>query len=57
MKVILLFLKILGEGGEINVTLKNITDDKIGMSLGVIGLPGGCEPRFEQLKEVKIFFN
>ena len=41
-----------GEGGEINVELINKSDSKQGMSMGLVGLPGGFEPRHDQLKEL-----
>jgi alpha-2-macroglobulin-like protein len=41
-----------GEGGEVNVELINKSDSKQGMSLAIVGLPGGLEPRHDQLKEL-----
>jgi len=41
-----------GAGGEIMVSIKNLSNKKQGMVLGIIGLPGGLEPRHEQLKEL-----
>jgi alpha-2-macroglobulin-like protein len=41
-----------GEGGEIDVELENLKEEDQGMSIAVIGLPGGLEPRHEQLKEL-----
>ena len=41
-----------GEGSEINVELKNLKDEKQGMSMGIIGIPGGLEVRHDQLKEL-----
>ena len=41
-----------GEGGEINVELINKSDSKQSMSMGLVGLPGGLEPRHDQLKEL-----
>jgi alpha-2-macroglobulin-like protein len=40
-----------GESGEIDIELTNSKDDQ-GMTIAVIGLPGGLEPRHEQLKEL-----
>lgn len=42
-----------GQGSEIRVALKNV-DDKDGqpMTLAIVGLPGGLEPRHDQLKEL-----
>ena len=42
-----------GEGSEILVTMKN-KDKNVGqpMVLAIIGLPGGLEPRHEQLQEL-----
>jgi len=41
-----------GDGAEIRVELSNKTDQKKGMTTAIIGLPGGLEPRHEQLKEL-----
>jgi len=41
-----------GSGGEIMVSIKNLSNKKQGMVLGIIGLPGGLEPRHDQLKEL-----
>jgi len=40
------------EGTEIRVSIKNISDSVIPMTLAIIGLPGGLEPRHQQLKEL-----
>jgi len=44
---------IEGNGSEIFVTMKN-NDEKNGqpMTLAIVGLPGGLEPRHEQLREL-----
>jgi len=41
-----------GEGGEVRVTLENVTSNPLPMTLAIIGLPGGLEPRHEKLKEL-----
>jgi len=41
-----------GDNGEINVEFKNISREHTGMAIAIIGLPGGCEPIYEQLKEL-----
>jgi len=41
-----------GSGGEITVDIKNTSSEKIGMVIAIVGLPGGMEPRHEQLKEL-----
>jgi alpha-2-macroglobulin-like protein len=41
-----------GEGSEIIVELINLKNEKQGMSMGIIGIPGGLELRHEQLKEL-----
>ena len=40
-----------GEPVEIIATLRNTTDEGLPMTMAVIGIPGGLEPRHEQLKE------
>ena len=44
----------LREGGvtEIEVTVSNPTKDPVPMPIAIIGLPGGLEPRHDQLKEL-----
>ena len=41
-----------GEGTEIKVCLKNKSSEGKGMTLAIVGLPGGAEPRHEKLKEM-----
>jgi len=41
-----------GESTEINVTVANHTDQPIPTPVAIIGLPGGLEPRHDQLKEL-----
>jgi alpha-2-macroglobulin-like protein len=41
-----------GEGSEIFVELTNLKDEKQGMAMGIIGIPGGLEVRHDQLKEL-----
>jgi len=41
-----------GDGGEIFVNLKNNSNLEQNMSVCIIGLPSGIEPRFEQLQEL-----
>jgi len=41
-----------GSGGEIAVSLKNLSEEKQGMVVAIVGLPGGLEPRHDQLKEL-----
>jgi alpha-2-macroglobulin-like protein len=42
-----------GGGSEILCSLKNKSSEKTGMVMGIFGLPGGMEPRHDQLKELK----
>jgi hypothetical protein len=41
-----------GDAAQIDVTVSNKTDAAVPMSVVVIGLPGGLEPRHDQLKEL-----
>ncbi len=41
-----------GEAMEAKVTVTNRGDEKISMPVAIIGLPGGLEPRHDQLKEL-----
>jgi len=41
-----------GDGSEIVVQMRNITDKVLPMTMAIVGLPGGLEPRHEQLKEL-----
>jgi len=41
-----------GSGGEIDVMIKNKSKENQAMTVAIIGLPGGCEPRHEQLKQL-----
>jgi len=41
-----------GEGGEVRVTLQNVTNQPLPMAIAIIGLPGGLEVRHEKLKEL-----
>jgi len=41
-----------GEGSEINVVVENVTDKMQPMTVCIVGLPGGLEPRHQQLKEL-----
>src|SRR6185503_8194066 len=41
-----------GEPGQIDVTLENTSGDAQPMAVAIVGLPGGLEPRHEQLKEL-----
>ncbi len=42
-----------GSGGEVEVNLKNLSGgEKQGMVVAIFGLPGGLEPRHDQLKEL-----
>jgi len=34
------------------VEIKNLSKDKLGMVVAIVGLPGGIEPRHEQLQEL-----
>ncbi len=45
----------LDEGGvtEIDVTVANITDEPLPMTVALVGVPGGLEVRHDQLKELK----
>jgi len=44
---------IEGEGSEVNVVMKNLDDSQgVPMTIALIGLPGGLEPRHRQLKEL-----
>ena len=41
-----------GEGTEVEVNIRNRTDQGQPMTLAVVGLPGGLEPRHQKLKEL-----
>ncbi len=41
-----------GEGAEVMVKVTNVTKADLPMVLAIIGLPGGFEPRHEQLKDL-----
>jgi hypothetical protein len=41
-----------GDGAEMMVTVKNISDKVAPTPIAIIGLPGGLEPRHDQLKEL-----
>jgi len=41
-----------GEGGEVRVCLENVTSEPLPMTMAIIGIPGGLEPRHEKLKEL-----
>ena len=41
-----------GEGAEVMVKVTNVTKEDLPMVLAIIGLPGGFEPRHEQLKDL-----
>ncbi|NLX13765.1 MAG: A-macroglobulin complement component [Phycisphaerales bacterium] len=41
-----------GSGIEANVTVTNRTGDGLPMPLAIVGIPGGLEPRHDQLKEL-----
>eukprot|EP01129_Flabellula_baltica_P009970 TRINITY_DN4157_c0_g1_i1.p1 TRINITY_DN4157_c0_g1~~TRINITY_DN4157_c0_g1_i1.p1 ORF type:complete len:1410 (-),score=334.03 TRINITY_DN4157_c0_g1_i1:2-3844(-) len=41
-----------GEVSEIHVEVHNVTDDVLPMTLAIVGIPGGLEPRHDQLKEL-----
>ena len=41
-----------GDAGEMNVEITNLSNEKLAMIVAIIGLPGGLEPRFDQLKEL-----
>jgi uncharacterized protein YfaS (alpha-2-macroglobulin family) len=41
-----------GETTEVQVTLRNLTGEGQPMAVALIGLPGGLEPRHDQLKEL-----
>lgn len=41
-----------GEGCEVMVKVTNVTKEDLPMVLAIIGLPGGFEPRHEQLKDL-----
>jgi hypothetical protein len=43
---------IEGEGAEVMVKVTNVTTENLPMVLAIIGLPGGFEPRHEQLKDL-----
>ncbi len=43
---------IEGASTEANVTVTNTTDAPIPTPIAIIGLPGGLEPRHDQLKEL-----
>jgi len=41
-----------GDVTEANVTVTNRSDERISMPVAIIGVPGGLEPRHDQLKEL-----
>ncbi|MFI4860399.1 MAG: alpha-2-macroglobulin family protein, partial [Phycisphaerales bacterium JB063] len=41
-----------GETTEINVTVTNVTAEGLPTPLAIVGIPGGLEPRYDQLKEL-----
>ena len=41
-----------GDVTEANVTVTNLADERISMPVAIIGIPGGLEPRHDQLKEL-----
>ncbi len=41
-----------GETTEINVTVTNTTAEGLPTPLAIVGIPGGLEPRYDQLKEL-----
>jgi len=41
-----------GETTEINVTVTNITDEGLPTPLAIVGIPGGLEPDYDQLKQL-----
>jgi len=41
-----------GEVTEANVTVSNVSGKPVPMTIAIIGLPGGLEPRHDQLKEL-----
>jgi hypothetical protein len=41
-----------GEGAEVMVKVTNVTKEDLPMVLAIVGLPGGFEPRHEQLKDL-----
>ncbi|MEM9346284.1 MAG: alpha-2-macroglobulin family protein [Planctomycetota bacterium] len=41
-----------GESTEINVMVTNVTKDGLPTPLAIVGIPGGLEPDFDQLKEL-----
>lgn len=42
-----------GNVAEAMVTISNTSDKPVPTPIAIIGLPGGCEPRHQQLKELK----
>ena len=41
-----------GECVDVNVTVRNLTDAGVAMTVAIVGLPGGLEPRTDQLREL-----
>jgi len=41
-----------GEVTECEVSVRNLRDERVASPVAIVGLPGGCEPRHEQLKEM-----
>jgi len=41
-----------GDGSEIVVQIRNVTNEVVPMTIVIVGLPGGLEPRHQQLKEL-----
>lgn len=42
-----------GEATEMKVTISNVTKDQLPTPVAIIGIPGGLEVRFDQLKELQ----
>eukprot|EP01117_Protostelium_nocturnum_P005670 TRINITY_DN2049_c0_g1_i3.p1 TRINITY_DN2049_c0_g1~~TRINITY_DN2049_c0_g1_i3.p1 ORF type:complete len:1420 (+),score=454.86 TRINITY_DN2049_c0_g1_i3:93-4352(+) len=41
-----------GKSTEVSVIVQNVTNESLPMTLAVIGIPGGLEPRIDKLKEL-----
>src|SRR5690242_10954070 len=41
-----------GQATQVAVSLKNRQSESLGMSMVILGLPAGLEPRYDQLKEL-----
>jgi len=41
-----------GETTEVNVKVTNVTDEGIATPIAIVGIPGGLEPSYDQLKEL-----